>query len=100
MKLNADLVTLSACETALGRVEMGDDVVGFTRAFLYAGAGSLVSSLWGVDDKATKELMVRFYDGLSNHSKRDALRQAQIVAKRGNPHPFFWAPFILVGDWR
>ncbi len=80
--MKADLVSLSACETALGKVATGDDVVGFTRGFLYAGARSLLSSLWQVDDKATHDLMVAFYSNLSKMDKDEALRQAQIKTKR------------------
>lgn len=99
MKLNASLVTLSACETALGKVKMGDDVVGFTRGFLYAGANSIVSSLWKVDDKATSILMQEFYRSLKENNKQTALRSAQLkVRKEYNPHPFFWAAFQITGS--
>ncbi len=96
--LNADLVTLSACETALGKVSTGDDVVGFTRGFLYAGARSLISSLWQVDDLATRDLMVGFYTNLITLSKDKALRQAQLKVKQQYPHPFYWAAFLLTGS--
>jgi len=96
--LDADLVTLSACETALGRVSTGDDVVGFTRGFLYAGARSLVASLWQVDDRATRDLMVSFYSNLKENSKDEALRLAQIKVKERYPHPYFWAAFVLTGN--
>ncbi|TRZ75247.1 MAG: CHAT domain-containing protein [Deltaproteobacteria bacterium] len=98
LSLNADLVTLSACETALGKVTTGDDVVGFTRGFLYAGARSLVSSLWQVDDQATRDLMLNFYTNLSKMSKDEALRRAQLNVKRQYPHPFYWAAFLLIGN--
>jgi len=98
LSLNADLVTLSACETALGKVSTGDDVVGFTRGFLYAGARSLISSLWQVDDEATRDLMVHFYTNLSKMSKEEALRQAQLTAKKQYPHPYYWAAFLLTGS--
>ncbi len=98
LSLNADLVTLSACETALGKVATGDDVVGFTRGFLYAGARSLISSLWQVDDQATRDLMVNFYTNLSKMSKDEALRQAQIKVKTQYPHPYYWAAFLLTGS--
>lgn len=97
MNLDADLVTLSACETALGAIGSGDDVVGLTRGFLYAGARSIVSSLWSVDDKATAALMRAFYANLRTMPKREALRQAQLEARKAFPHPFFWAAFQLVG---
>jgi len=98
LSLSADLVTLSACETALGKVATGDDVVGFTRGFLYAGARSLISSLWQVDDEATRDLMVNFYANLSKMSKDEALRQAQLTAKKQYTHPYYWAAFLLTGS--
>lgn len=97
-KLNAELVTLSACETALGEVSNGDDVVGLTRGFLYAGANTIVSSLWSVDDKATNQLMQLFYQNLKAKDKRSALRQAQLNVKQAyKAHPYYWAAFQLVG---
>ena len=98
LSLDADLVTLSACETALGKVATGDDVVGFTRGFLYAGARSLISSLWQVDDQATRDLMVNFYINLPKMSKDEALRQAQLKVKNKYPHPYYWAAFLLTGS--
>ena len=98
LSLHADLVTLSACETALGKVATGDDVVGFTRGFLYAGANSLVSSLWQVDDRATRDLMVSFYSNLKTMTKDESLRQAQITVKKQYHHPYFWAAFVLTGS--
>ena len=97
MNLEADLVTLSACETGLGKIASGDDVVGLTRGFLYAGSRSIVASLWSVDDKATATLMQAFYANLASMNKREALRQAQIKARETFPHPFFWAAFQLTG---
>jgi CHAT domain-containing protein len=98
MKLDADLVTLSACETALGRIANGDDVVGLTRGFLYAGSNSIVASLWKVDDLATSYLMTQFYSNLRNTDKRESLRQAQLDTKKKYPHPFYWASFQLTGS--
>ena len=98
MKLNSDLVTLSACETGLGKIVNGDDVVGLTRGFLYAGSSSIVASLWKVDDLATADLMVSFYAALSKTDKREALRQAQLETMRKYPHPFYWASFQLTGN--
>jgi CHAT domain-containing protein len=98
LSLSADLVTLSACETALGKVSTGDDVVGFTRGFLYAGARSLISSLWQVDDETTRDIMVNFYTNLSKMSKDEALRQAQLKVKKQYPHPYYWAAFLLTGS--
>jgi CHAT domain-containing protein len=97
MRLDTDLVTLSACETGLGKVSNGDDVVGLTRGFLYAGSRSIIASLWSVDDKATATLMETFYDNLSKLSKQDALRAAQMKTRDAFPHPFFWAAFQLTG---
>ncbi|MCR8922343.1 CHAT domain-containing protein [Dasania sp. GY-MA-18] len=97
LKLDADLVTLSACETALGKVASGDDVLGFSRGFLYAGASSIVSSLWKVDDEATSFLMQRFYKNLASLDKRTALTQAQLALKQHYPHPYYWAAFQLTG---
>ena len=97
LKLDANLVTLSACETALGKVANGDDVVGLTRGFLYAGARSIVASLWSVDDKATAELMTTFYGNLATQPRLEALRQAQVKVRASFPHPFYWAAFQLTG---
>jgi len=99
LKLNADLVTLSACETALGEVANGDDVIGFTRGFLYAGANSIVSSLWQVDDEATSQLMQHFYGNLNSMDKRAALTRAQLSVKENYPHPFYWGAFQLTGAY-
>ena len=98
----AALVTLSACDTGLGRVSRGDEIWGFTRAFLSAGSPALVVSLWPVDDEATARTMEQFYDGLRRGSARNALRAAQLTLLRDarTAHPFFWAPFALVGDVR
>lgn len=97
MHLDANLVTLSACETGLGKVANGDDVVGLTRGFLYAGSRSIVASLWSVDDKATSELMKSFYVNLARMDKKEALRQAQLETRRNFPHPFYWGAFQLTG---
>ncbi|MEI7636889.1 MAG: CHAT domain-containing protein [Syntrophus sp. (in: bacteria)] len=98
MKLNADLVTLSACETGLGKIVNGDDVVGLTRGFLYTGSSSIVASLWTVDDMATSQLMTRFYQELDKSDKREALRTAQLETKKQYPHPYYWASFQLTGN--
>jgi CHAT domain-containing protein len=97
-RIAADLVTLSACETGLGKIASGDDVVGLTRGFLYAGASTVVASLWKVDDQATAALMTGFYDELKGGDKREALRKAQLAAREKFPHPFFWAAFQLTGQ--
>ena len=98
LQLDAEMVTLSACETGLGTVLSGDDVVGLTRGFLYAGADNIVASLWQVDDDATTLLMQRFYTHLgTGKPKRHALRQAQLETRKKYPHPFFWAAFFITG---
>ena len=104
LELKADLVVLSACQTALGQEIRGEGLVGLTRGFMYAGAARVLASLWGVDDRATSVLMRRFYghmiaDGLSPAA---ALRQAQADMSR-DPQwqsPYFWAAFSLQGEWR
>jgi CHAT domain-containing protein len=97
LKLNADLITLSACETGLGKVSNGDDVIGLTQGFLYAGTRSIVASLWPVDDEGTLFLMTTFYQKLKSAPPAEALRQAQMAAKQKYPHPFYWAAFGLTG---
>jgi CHAT domain-containing protein len=95
------LVVLSACETGVGAVRGSEGVYGLRRALVMAGAESQVMSLWKVDDEATKDLMVSFYRRLAERSGRaEALRQAQLGMLGGaRAHPFFWASFILIGDW-
>jgi CHAT domain-containing protein len=100
MQLGANLVTLSACETGLSKIANGDDLVGLTRGFLYAGASSIVASLWKVDDLATAYLMIRFYRGMQQTDKQDALRKAQLETRRKYPHPYYWASFQLTGSAR
>ena len=102
LKLNADLVTLSACRTGLGQLLYGEGIIGLTRAFLYAGADSVVVSLWNVNDIATASLMKAFYKNLQQGMNKDeALRQAKLELLRGQQpawrHPYYWAPFVLVG---
>jgi CHAT domain-containing protein len=104
-RLQAELVTLSACQTGRSVVGGGDELLGLMRAFLAAGVASLVASLWAVDDHSTAELMVSFYRHLSaGDSRREALRLAQLelLASETLPgryrHPYYWAPFYLVGN--
>jgi CHAT domain-containing protein len=97
LKLNADMVILSACQTALGDVKNGDDVVGFNRGFLYAGAKSIVGSLWKVPDNPTKNLMVELYTNLKSMGLREAMRKAQLSALKKYKHPFNWAAFQVTG---
>lgn len=97
-EINADLVTLSACETGMGKVVNGDDVVGLTRGFLYAGSSNIVASLWKVDDLATSDLMQGFYKNMKTMPKRVALQNAQQLVKTKYQHPFYWAAFELTGN--
>ncbi|MFL9900660.1 CHAT domain-containing protein [Paraburkholderia fungorum] len=100
---NVSLVTLSACETGLGRIARGDEILGFTRAFFYAGASSLIVSMWPVADESSALTMRTFYSQLADGKEAiDAMRAAQLAVLQ-NPrfaHPFFWAPFDLMGGWR
>ena len=98
LDLVADLVTLSACETGLGRITDGGEVIGITRGFHYAGASTVVASLWQVADEATATLMERFYANLARMNKRDALRAAQRELARRSPQPYYWASFYLSGS--
>jgi CHAT domain-containing protein len=104
VRLDADLVTLSACDTALGREMGGEGLVGLTRAFQYAGARSVLASLWSVSDISTARFMKHFYGYLrGGKSKDEALRAAQIDQireKNRSSHPFHWAAFQLTGDWK
>lgn len=104
LDLNASLVVLSACRTALGKVRRGDELVSLSRAFLYAGAPSILATQWQVDDQSTEKIMVEFYSNLkSGMTKVAALREAQLNfldLGGGKANPFFWAPFKLLGDWQ
>lgn len=104
LRLEADLVVLSACETALGKQIKGEGIIGLTRGFMYAGASNVAASLWKVDDRATADLMKRFYYFLLKENLRpaDALRKAQISMLKEKPtqNPYYWAPFVLHGDWK
>ena len=103
LDLGAELVVLSGCETALGREIRGEGLMGLTQGFFYAGAERVMASLWRVEDRATAELMSRFYQAMLKDRlpPAAALRSAQL-AIRGNADwqdPFYWAPFVLQGDW-
>jgi CHAT domain-containing protein/Tfp pilus assembly protein PilF len=105
LKLPAELVALSACQTGLGKEIRGEGLIGLTRGFMYAGAPRVVASLWKVDDRATSELMKRFYQGMlgpERLSAAAALRQAQlsIWKQRQWQAPYYWAAFVLQGEWK
>ena len=110
--LNAELVTLSACESGISQRRVGDELIGLTRSFLYAGTPSLVASLWSVNDRSTGTIMEHFYRSLRHSvtvqdssapvSKARALQQAQQYVKDLSDfeHPYYWSPFVLIGDWQ
>lgn len=104
LKLPAELVVLSACETGLGKDVTGEGLEGLTRGFMYAGARRVIVSLWNVNDKATAALMQRLYAGMlrSNKTPAAALRAAQIEMLRMRPwqSPYYWAAFVVQGDWK
>jgi CHAT domain-containing protein len=98
LQLGAELTVLSACETGMSAVWEGDELLGLARGFLYAGTPSLVVSLWTVNDRSTAELMRHFYQDLQRGlSKARALQEAMLKVKAVYPHPYYWAPFILMG---
>src|SRR5690349_3618223 len=105
LRLGSPLVMLSACETGLGKEKRGEGVMGLTRAFMYAGAPTVGVSLWSVADKSTADLMTDFYKRLFSPAEgttsSSALRGAQLDMISGKRYsaPFYWAPFVLVGDW-
>src|SRR5258708_2946230 len=103
LKLSADLVVLSACNTALGKQVKGEGLIGLTRGFMYAGAGGVVASLWKVDDDATAELMKHFYQGIfqQNMTPAAALRQAQLTMRQQTrwQSPYYWAAFVIQGQY-
>lgn len=104
LDLNAELVTLSACNTALGKFSRGEGIMGVSRAFMYAGVPSLVVSLWPVEDESTAYLMSQFYKYLARgEAKNMALQKAKIDLIKSDlekSDPFYWAPFVLIGDWQ
>ena len=105
LRLGSPLVMLSACETGLGKEKRGEGIMGLTRAFMYAGAPTVGVSLWSVADKSTADLMTDFYRRLlstgDSTTSSGALRGAQLAMITGKKYsaPFYWAPFVLVGDW-
>src|SRR5439155_2644012 len=97
--LATDLVVLSACQTGLGEVQVGEGVFGLQRAFTLAGAKTLVMSLWSVPDEATRELMEDFYRRLlAGEGRADALRNAQLTLRQKYSSPYYWGAFICQGN--
>jgi CHAT domain-containing protein len=102
LRLQADLLVLSACETGLGTSLGGDELGGLSRAFIYAGVRSMIVSLWKVDDMATAALMTAFYDAYCDGAdKAEALSQAMahVRAREKWQHLFYWGAFVLMGEW-
>jgi CHAT domain-containing protein len=104
LEMPADLVVLSACQTALGKEIKGEGLVGLTRGFMYAGAERVTASLWQVDDQATAQLMQYFYRGMLKDGLRPAaaLRAAQIEMSGSSrwSSPYYWAGFVIQGEWK
>jgi CHAT domain-containing protein len=102
LQLNANLVTLSACQTGLGKISKGEGVIGLSRALVYAGAKNIIVSFWSVADESTSELMQNFYKELLNKNNGNytaSLRNAKLslIASEKYAAPYYWAPFILIG---
>jgi CHAT domain-containing protein len=102
LQFDADLIVLSACESGWGKLVRGEGLIGLARAFTYAGANSMLLSLWTVEDRSTADLMEDFYGLLETEGGRSrALRQAKLHMLRGDTpalrHPYYWAAFVLVG---
>lgn len=102
LELDVSLVTLSACQTGMSRISAGDEMIGLPRAFIYAGAPSVIASLWNVNDISTSMLMKGLYRSMKNGTdKAESLRSTQVaLIKDGNyHHPYYWGAFILIGDY-
>lgn len=98
LKLPVELVVLSGCATGLNVIKPGDEQIGLVRGLLQAGAQSMILSLWDVHDASTKEFMIAFYSGLQQgRSKSLALQSAMLELRAKYPHPYYWAPFLLIG---
>ncbi len=100
LDLRASLVVLSACNSGIGEINSGNELMGLTRSFLYAGSSSVIASLWTVDDRSTAYLMQQFYSNLATMDKARALRQAKLATMKQYPEPFHWAAFCLQGDYQ
>lgn len=98
----AYLITLSACQTQVGSIQPGDEIIGLTRAFIYAGTSGILGSLWKVDDYYTEKFMTTFYSALKDSDKIDALHKARqtMIDTYKKKHPYYWSAFVLVGDPR
>jgi CHAT domain-containing protein len=104
LTLRTDLVTLRACSSGRVEIDTGGELFGLLRAFLYAGAPTVIASLWNVNKRSSEELLTEFYmawiGGGGKTSKVAALQQAQAVLRKGQyPHPYHWAAFAVVADW-
>ncbi len=99
LNLNADLVTLSACRTGLGKIIRGDGIVGLTRAFQVAGANNVLSTIWKIEDKSTKDFMVTFYNKIHKEKLpiKKALQETKLEYIKNGKEPFYWAGFVLWG---
>lgn len=100
LNIKADLITLSACQTGLGQITKGDEIIGMNRAFFYAGTHSIISSLWRISDISTSILIKHFYRNYKNYDKASALRKAQLFVKKIYPHPSYWSGLVLSGDYK
>lgn len=100
LDMKASLIMMSACQTGLGKLTTGDEIIGLNRAFIYAGAPSIISTLWRVNDAASAMIVKRFYRSYKNNDLAESLRLAQMAAKEYYPHPAYWAGFGLTGDYR
>jgi CHAT domain-containing protein/tetratricopeptide (TPR) repeat protein len=100
LRLSSDLVTLSGCGTGLNVVVGGDELLGLVRGLLYAGTSAVLVTLWDVNDATTAQFMASFYSALSGgSSKAAALRSAMLHVRKEHPHPYYWAPFVLIGKY-
>jgi CHAT domain-containing protein len=99
LRTSASLITLSGCGTGLSNVVAGDELLGLVRGFLYAGATSVILSLWDVNDRTTADLMRYFYGCFAEgKTKGVSLREAMLRLRQDQPHPYYWAPFLLMGN--
>ena len=100
LRLPVELVTLSGCATGLNVVAAGDELIGLARGLFQAGAQSLLLSLWDVHDRSTADFMAEFYRRFRNgEDKATAVREAMLIVREAHPHPYQWAPFVLMGKY-